>query len=628
MLLEAPVSRDYVALYPNLRVDTPDLDALQRNARSEVRSAMASLMFGENVTTLDLRRVISGFQCTDNADATITIQDGTATGAELLVDGSREYGVVFGRDGDASQILDFTGLGAATYGIYVRFAVDPGEAGNRVFWDSGVGEEVIQTVATRQVVRWQPQIAASSPGTEWVLIATVVWNGVSVGAGDITHSRRMFFEGNEGSSFADEWGDGANDRAADRGQHGVQSLYTFVHMVRRQLNEIINSALPQSGHVAVPAISLAETKTHVDDTSDPHGTTLTQTNIVLNSGYIRNLTDTELQDAVGNPVLANFFVSPGELAACRMGRTNTEYINIPGQALLPPGGVSGPTLTAGIDAVANGIFFDNSDFAGSGIWLRYRIDVPADCYFTFFEVVATGVAAGSTYTATLYRQGMDSGNHQAMSILTGTGSGDITQTDTVIAVPQVLDDHGYYVEIEVPLATAADDLTIHGIRVGYVRGNAREETASDLDSWLSPDMPSGSNDYAWVALLQGTANKRAATVINLSDRIRGARGAESCEISRITVYYYNASGTAVDIRAELVQIDRTDGKVRSNAAAATIATTGADGVSSATIMANTALDTVSYWYELEIAIVDKGTPVNDNFGVYGVWVQYEKSRVW
>lgn len=274
--------RDFVRFLPNQRVDLPDFVAIQTNARTDTRSSFLHLLFARNRTDTRVKKILGGFQCTEDGggpSSIVEVNRGGATGFEILDTGAEDKGAFFGLDGPSVQNIDFTGRPASTYTIFVRFVQDQGELGARVFWNDNTQAEDVDSIDTRLIVSWDVRAETASPGSEWQRVADVVWNGVSISNGDITHRRRMFFEGDEDGGFAHEWGDGVNDRDADRGQHGVHDLYDFVHMVRRQFEEIMGGG---QKYYEIPAINLAD---HIADSSDPHGPTLTQTSLTVTSDF-------------------------------------------------------------------------------------------------------------------------------------------------------------------------------------------------------------------------------------------------------------------------------------------------------------------------------------------------------
>src|SRR3990167_377634 len=143
-----PTNRDIVRTEPSERIDRPDFDAVQRGGRADTRSHEQHFLFAGNA-----RRVGGGWEVTAAGapDATVTVAEGTGWGAVELDDGSFEYGVAFGLEGDASQVLDMTGKPNGTYGIWVRPSYAAGSQANRVFWDASAipGTEIVAAMDTR-----------------------------------------------------------------------------------------------------------------------------------------------------------------------------------------------------------------------------------------------------------------------------------------------------------------------------------------------------------------------------------------------------------------------------------------------------------------------------------------------
>jgi hypothetical protein len=266
-----PSFRDLVRFEPAERCDLPDFEVVQRNAHSEARSAFSHLLFGG-----DAIKVLGGWDVTPSAppDAFVSIAAGTAVTTEEREDGTFEYGVTVGLEGDPSQVLDFTGKPNGTYGVWVRFIHTAGEVGNRVFWNATTGMEEVTAIDTRNVAGWDAQLNLVSPGTEYFKVASVIWGGATVSSANIGGTRDMFFEGDEGAGFPQVWGDGANDRSNFRGYDGLMDLYTWVHAVRRQLEDIIGGA---QRWFEVPDYTLQDAQDHFLDTVDAHSSSPTWT---------------------------------------------------------------------------------------------------------------------------------------------------------------------------------------------------------------------------------------------------------------------------------------------------------------------------------------------------------------
>ena len=271
---------DLLRVESNERLDLPDLNHLIRAPRSALRTAVQVLLHGRTSQT----RILGGFVVTANgpADTEVNVGNGQAIGIEKLPDGTDESGVAFGMESNATLALDLVGQPNGTYGIYVRFVHVPSTAGTRIFWDQDAAAEAASSINTRVGASWTVQFNLASPGTDWYKVADVVWDaGVGVIATpDITLTRRLFFEGDEATAFADEWGAGA-DRTVNRATAGVYDLQTWVHAIRRQLKDITGSAwyTAPATNLATIAVHIVSAGAHIADTTDPHGALLTQTDL-------------------------------------------------------------------------------------------------------------------------------------------------------------------------------------------------------------------------------------------------------------------------------------------------------------------------------------------------------------
>jgi hypothetical protein len=274
--------RNRVRVESNERIDKPDWEAMQLGAHLAVRYALRGLALGTDAG--DDTIALSTWTLT-TVGSELTVTPGRALAGEEMPDGTIEHGYVTGEDGDASQTLDFTGEPAATYIIYVRPDFSPGVSGSRLFWNSATETEDAAAIDTREVAGWRVVAATSSPGDQYAAVGRAIWDGATFTS--TNNVGRHFWEGQlstTGAESSDIWGDGVNDRNADRATYGVQSLYKAFALVRRQLKDIIGAA---SGHwgSAIP-ISLTDTKAHVDLTTDPHGSAPTWTGMPTFDGGI------------------------------------------------------------------------------------------------------------------------------------------------------------------------------------------------------------------------------------------------------------------------------------------------------------------------------------------------------
>jgi hypothetical protein len=288
-------SRDKINWVGDLRVDAGDMVASEQNARSDLRSQFNAFLFGLNES--GKQRVFGGFTITANspADSLFDITNGTAFGSEIHADSTQELGVIFGNDGDATKAVDMTGQPAAVYNVYIRFSHDTGETQVRVFYNPDTELEEADSIDTRIVFDWDVTVGTVSPGDEWLKVGEIDWDGSTVQTADITHTRNMFFEGDEDASFAQEWGDGGNDRNTARGTYGIKTLNRWIEAVRRQLADIIG-ATATGWYAAIPT-SLTTAAAHIADASDPHGATLTQT--TLDVGELADIENTILTVSPG-----------------------------------------------------------------------------------------------------------------------------------------------------------------------------------------------------------------------------------------------------------------------------------------------------------------------------------------
>lgn len=395
--------RDRVRVEADQRVDLGDWRALQENARTALKMGLRALLFGPSgsvPTGRDLDKAVQYEFDVTTSGTEITITKGRAWAGEVLEDGTTyESGIVAGEDGDATQVLDLTGEPSSDYWVWVRQSFDPGIPGSRVFWDAGSNAEVPQSIDTREVAGWKAVYTASStpPDDRYVQVGIVSWNGSS-----FTAQRRSMdhvFEGtlDDGNEVTDAWGDGANDRDADRAAYGVSSLVSAFDAVRRQFKDIIGvsrwySAVPQTTRGTPANASLSHYRDHYDATTDPHGDmTLTGTTTIDSGGTldgngtldwdgaanIANLTigtsltlpTVEGEWTMAGPGAAGYCYAVssswtilqatdgGTLPRIRYGGTGTQSVNLPVQlpkgATLDTFGIVGQSESGGAGASAS-----------------------------------------------------------------------------------------------------------------------------------------------------------------------------------------------------------------------------------------------------------------------------------
>ena len=232
------MSTDLLRAYANERIDLVDFDFLADSGfQDNIHQPNAQFFTdpgGQRSWILD------GFEITNVGG---TKQVVVTKGRAILA--RREGAIVhYGTltvEGDATKIIDMSTLTPnAGYGLYLRFEYVDGDTGSRVFWNpAGSGSEVAQSVATRRKANWSIRTELSSPGSEWLRIATVSNIPTPVG---ITDERPLYFEGEVHNSYQSGWstdgGGVANDRSADRQQYGVKDFQGFTAAMRQCLEDI------------------------------------------------------------------------------------------------------------------------------------------------------------------------------------------------------------------------------------------------------------------------------------------------------------------------------------------------------------------------------------------------------
>lgn len=275
--------RDQVRYEAGERLDKPDVEAAQLNARSDIRAHVQTLVTG-TATGPNAQPILGGWSCSifGGANQYLNVNAGTAFLSEILADGTNEYGVAAGvTTTTAAQVLDFTGRPDGAYTVYIRFSHAAGELGTRVFWNAGTAQEDLQAINTRQVARWTPraELGGVPPAADYVAIATVTSTAGALSA--LVMIRNLMFEGQEaaGPVYTAGWGDGVNDRNVDRGTYGLTHLFGWAQAVIRQIKDIIGAAngwydaIPGGGLTGI----LASLNAHTGDSSDPHGASMTLT---------------------------------------------------------------------------------------------------------------------------------------------------------------------------------------------------------------------------------------------------------------------------------------------------------------------------------------------------------------
>jgi hypothetical protein len=243
------------------RVDLPDLTAVSFLVLGEFRRTVRNLLLGPGTGagTHDTS-VIRGYLTEPSAvpDAIVTVRLVPTTGGGRPLSaaiggedlGSRiDFGQLMGgedmagaTEGNASSTFDFTGQPNATYLLQMRFVYQDGANDNRAFWNENLKSEFVNATNTRTAPAIELAIAVSPAllGDEYIALATVVWDGASIDAADISDARTLTFEGQAGSF------DGATqaaspmdfDRSTDRGIDGVNSIYPVLRALARQIADL------------------------------------------------------------------------------------------------------------------------------------------------------------------------------------------------------------------------------------------------------------------------------------------------------------------------------------------------------------------------------------------------------
>lgn len=237
---------DRLRVQPNERVDISDFragaggDLVLADQMRQTRVFI--LPTGRKGTLANTSaRIIDGFGCT-LATPIVTVARGSGF-FPLYENGVVTWAVMLGTEDPASLTVDLSGDADGDYYIYVRAVASDAVYENRVFWNpSGApATELVGHMATRRVQSWEithAAIAAAAPGHgEWVPIAKATKAGGVVTV--VADYRHLWFEGSKPDSYAQEWGDGTNDRNADRAAYGAKDLHMLGQLVRRQLADII-----------------------------------------------------------------------------------------------------------------------------------------------------------------------------------------------------------------------------------------------------------------------------------------------------------------------------------------------------------------------------------------------------
>jgi len=246
---------------PQERADLPDMTAMSFLVLGEMRRTMRGLVLGPGAAApAHDNFIIRGYAVEPQAvpDATIRVRiDPSGTGPLGFAIGAENFGalgvgpfdhgqLMGGQDsaanleGNATQTLDFTPEAPATYTVSMRFVYTDGVSDNRAFWNQGVNSEFITATDTRHL----PLIELRAGGVasdEWIDLADVVWDGVSIDGADITDVRAFLYEADAPFTAATQ--DSADvfddfDRNSDREVDGVNEIYPVLRALGRQVMDL------------------------------------------------------------------------------------------------------------------------------------------------------------------------------------------------------------------------------------------------------------------------------------------------------------------------------------------------------------------------------------------------------
>lgn len=224
----------------NERVDLVDAHGIHDEADEDLRSRTRALISADG----DGACVISGFSCVVNPDddTQIIITPGAAILREVLPDGTLSAGQLINMLGEDAIPVDLSGEPHTDLGIYIAFVYRDGDTSNRAKWrpDLAPEREEIDLINTRQIAGVQVDVAANSPGPEWLRIYLVRWDGGLV-AGDLQDVRNLFFEGQAAATAqnpASSYSFASLSRSLNREAYGVKTLRQWVGGVATRLMEL------------------------------------------------------------------------------------------------------------------------------------------------------------------------------------------------------------------------------------------------------------------------------------------------------------------------------------------------------------------------------------------------------
>lgn len=198
--------------------------------------------------------VLDGFALTNPSGKQLRVTRGP-TGRAILSyteRGVAKRGAVI-TEGDQQLTIDLTSYATGSYDVWLRAERAATDTANRILWSPSSSTERTAALPTRIVERWAIRVETSSPGSEWTRIATVA---VGVSSLTITDKRPFFFEGSFDLAYDPvlDWGQGTNDRNADRATYGVKDLRTAIRAIQTQLQYIMEGETASISWYAKPEV--------------------------------------------------------------------------------------------------------------------------------------------------------------------------------------------------------------------------------------------------------------------------------------------------------------------------------------------------------------------------------------
>lgn len=236
------------------RVDVPDFQQLSFLVDGEFRRINRALIVGA-----ERAGIIQGFkvepQASPNGTVRVRLDIAGVRGAAILptatdgeINGTVAQGQLAGSVGDeevlegnATYTIDFSSQPSNTYFLECNFVYVPGSEDNRAKWDPANSTEFIDAMYTRYLPTVQFRVGTSQAGTGWCTLASVVWGGSTITAGNITDLRPMLFEGATPfyrTSFSGVGGMADFDRSDARPDVTTDGVYTVLQKLGRQIQDL------------------------------------------------------------------------------------------------------------------------------------------------------------------------------------------------------------------------------------------------------------------------------------------------------------------------------------------------------------------------------------------------------